>query len=74
MMDQGPIPSGSVERWDSCSSCPDPFSKSTLKKKERKQMLQKNYHWLNISIIVLSLNQTGENLQGLFSLQHNILI
>ena len=39
-------------------------------------MLQKNYHWLNISIIVLhvSLNQTGENLQGLFSLQHNILI
>ena len=37
MMDQGPISSRGVEGWDSCSSCPNPFSKGSLKKKETEQ-------------------------------------
>lgn len=41
MMDQGPISSGGVEGRDSCSSCPDPFSKGSLKKKETTEMFKR---------------------------------
>lgn len=74
MMDQGPIPSGSVERWDSCSSCPDPFSKSTLKKKIKKTDVTKKLPLIKYFNLRVKFESNWENLQGLFSLQHNILI
>ena len=41
MMDQGPISSGGVEGRDSCTSCPDPFSKGSLEKKETTEMFKR---------------------------------
>lgn len=40
MMNQGPISSRGVKGRDSCSSCPDPFSEGSLKKKETKEMFK----------------------------------
>ena len=48
MMDQGPISSRGVEGRDSCSSCPDPFSKGSLKKERNRVVEQWNSNFPNL--------------------------